>query len=140
MNKHGAKLYALSSALEMHGDPVFISFYGSGKASLSLQNLYARIASHKLFCIDLCSSGNNNFQPHSCQWSMPLDARPLWWMLVPMWAAFQLYIAALGCHVASFELNRNPRCYLETSAGSPRPASPQMDNLFCGNIRLEGSR
>jgi hypothetical protein len=45
MNKHGAMLYALSSALEMHGDPVFISFYGSGKASLSLQNLYVRIAS-----------------------------------------------------------------------------------------------
>jgi hypothetical protein len=94
----------------------------------------------KLFCIDLYSSGNNNFQPHSCQRSMPLDARPLWWMLVPMWAAFQLYIAALGCHVASFEPNRNPRCYLETSAGSPRPASPQMDNLFCGNVCLEGSR
>ncbi len=45
MNKHGAMLDALSSALEMHGDPVFINFYGSGKASLSLQNLYVRIAS-----------------------------------------------------------------------------------------------
>jgi hypothetical protein len=45
MNKHGAMLDALSSALEMHGDPGFISFYVSGKASLSLQNLYVRIAS-----------------------------------------------------------------------------------------------
>ncbi len=35
MNKHGAMLDALSSALEIHGDPVFISFYESGKASLS---------------------------------------------------------------------------------------------------------
>jgi len=43
--KHGAMLDALSSALEMHGDPVFINFYRSGKASLSLQNLYVRIAS-----------------------------------------------------------------------------------------------
>ncbi len=57
-----------------------------------------------------------------------------------MWAAFQLYNASPGCHVASFEPNRSPRHYLETSAGSPRPASPQIDNLFCGNIRLQGSR
>ncbi len=35
MNKHGAMLDTLSSALERDGDPVFISFYGSGKASLS---------------------------------------------------------------------------------------------------------
>jgi hypothetical protein len=45
MNKDGTMLGALSSALEMHGDSVFISFYGSGKASLSLKNLYVRIAS-----------------------------------------------------------------------------------------------
>ncbi len=41
-----------------------------------------------------------------------------------------------GLSVASFEPNRNPRRYLETFAGSPRPASPQMDEPFCGNICL----
>jgi hypothetical protein len=39
MNKHGAVLDALSSALEINDDPVFISYYGSGKASLSPKNL-----------------------------------------------------------------------------------------------------
>jgi hypothetical protein len=32
---------------------------------------------------------------------------------VPMWAAFQLHIAALGCYVASFEPNRNPSAILK---------------------------
>lgn len=46
----------LSSALEMHGDPVFISFYVSSKASLSLQNLYVRIASDVYGWTILCWS------------------------------------------------------------------------------------
>lgn len=41
--------------------------------------------------------------------------------------------AALSCHIASFEPNKDPRCYLEASAALARPASPQMDDLLCGN-------
>ncbi len=116
-----------------------------GKASLSLQNLYVRTASdvcgwiilHWSFTPVATTIFSHILGNGQCHWT-PVPCGGCWCQCgLPF--SF-IYIAALGCHVASFEPNRNPRCYLETSAGSPRPASPQMDNLFCGHICLEGSR